>query len=40
MSMHISQKEWHQGINEKDEPCHILEVQYGPYCEEDDIERA
>ena len=35
----IGKEVWHQGINETDEPCHILEVQYGEECTEADIER-
>jgi D-beta-D-heptose 7-phosphate kinase/D-beta-D-heptose 1-phosphate adenosyltransferase len=30
---------WHQGINNTNVPCHILEVQYGEICVEEDIER-
>jgi len=30
---------WHQGQNNYTEPCHILEVQYGEKCVEEDIER-
>ena len=30
---------WHQGRNDSDKPCHILEVQYGIECIESDIER-
>ena len=30
---------WHQGQNNYSEPCHILEVQYGEQCIEEDIER-
>lgn len=30
---------WHQLSNPYDKPCHIIEVQYGDYCGEDDIER-
>ena len=30
---------WHQGQNNYDDPCHILEVQYGTECIETDIER-
>jgi mannose-6-phosphate isomerase-like protein (cupin superfamily) len=30
---------WHQGQNNYNEPCHILEVQYGIECVESDIER-
>jgi cytidyltransferase-like protein len=35
----IGKEIWHKGINEKDVPCHILEVQYGDECVEADIER-
>lgn len=31
--------EWHQLCNPFDEPCRIVEIQYGDYCTEDDIER-
>lgn len=30
---------WHQCKNDYDEPCHILEVQHGSKCVEEDIER-
>lgn len=30
---------WHKAINETNQPCHILEVQYGDKCIEEDIER-
>ena len=30
---------WHQIINPNKRPCHIIEIQYGEYTEEDDIER-
>jgi D-beta-D-heptose 7-phosphate kinase/D-beta-D-heptose 1-phosphate adenosyltransferase len=30
---------WHQGQNNYDEYCHILEVQYGSQCVEEDLER-
>lgn len=30
---------WHRGINNSNEDCHILEVQYGEICVEEDIER-
>jgi cytidyltransferase-like protein len=30
---------WHQASNPYDEPCYILEVQYGDKCVEQDIER-
>lgn len=35
----INKETWHQAINDTDLPCHILEVQYGEKCIEDDIER-
>ena len=35
----IGTEVWHQGENSSDEPCHILEVQYGDSCVEEDIER-
>lgn len=31
--------EWHQLCNPYDEPCRIVEIQYGEICEESDIER-
>lgn len=31
--------EWHQITNPFDKPCHIIEIQYGHECTEDDIER-
>ena len=38
-SITIEKKQWHQACNVTNEPCHILEVQYGEKCEEQDIER-
>jgi len=35
----IPKNTWHQAKNIGNSPCHILEVQYGDKCEEDDIER-
>lgn len=36
----IDTEQWHQGANLSDRTyCHILEVQYGVECREDDIER-
>ena len=35
----IGREVWHQCRNDYDEPCHILEIQYGDKCEEEDIER-
>lgn len=37
--LHIDHKEWHQLINEDDEPLKIVEIQYGDRCVEEDIER-
>ena len=31
--------EWHQITNPFDEACHLIEIQYGEACIEDDIER-
>jgi cytidyltransferase-like protein len=35
----IGQSVWHRGFNNFSEPCHILEVQHGEMCVEEDIER-
>jgi cytidyltransferase-like protein len=35
----IEKKVWHRGNNVSNELCHILEVQYGDVCVEEDIER-
>ena len=32
--------EWHQITNQFKEKCHIIEIQYGEACIEDDIERT
>ena len=32
--------DWHQITNPFDEICHLIEIQYGDACIEDDIERA
>ena len=32
--------EWHQITNPFDETCHLIEIQYGEECIEDDIERT
>ena len=36
---HVKQGEWHQLINDSDDVCHIIEIQYGESTDEDDIER-
>lgn len=36
----IPEHVWHQLINSGNEPLHIVEIQFGPKCEEEDIERA
>ncbi len=36
---HVKQGDWHQAYNPFDEPCHIIEIQYGEETSEDDIER-
>jgi cytidyltransferase-like protein len=35
----IPTHDWHQLTNPFDEPCKIVEIQYGIACQEDDIER-
>ena len=37
--MFIKKEAWHQIINPFDEPCHIIEIQYGRETSEEDIER-
>jgi cytidyltransferase-like protein len=39
MTVDIPAGEWHQLANPYDEPCKLVEIQYGPKCDEDDIER-
>tara|TARA_B100000767_G_scaffold215294_1_gene202818 strand:+ start:136 stop:909 length:774 start_codon:yes stop_codon:yes gene_type:complete len=36
---HVKIGNWHQIINSFDDPCHIIEIQYGDETNEDDIER-
>lgn len=40
--IHVPILTWHQGINESDEPCHIIEIWRGndENLNEDDIERV
>jgi cytidyltransferase-like protein len=38
-SYHIATNEWHRLYNPFDRPCRIVEIQYGPNCVEEDIER-
>jgi len=35
----VRQGDWHQAYNPFEEPCHIIEIQYGEETTEDDIER-
>ena len=35
----IGQHQWHKLCNHGDEDLHIVEIQYGDKCEEEDIER-
>jgi len=35
----IGKEVWHKAANDSAEPCHILEVQYGEKCVEEDIVR-
>lgn len=36
---HVPVEAWHRLTNPFTEPCHIIEIQYGITCDEDDIER-
>jgi len=38
-NLHIKKTEWHQLVNETDQPLKIIEIQYGDNCIEEDIER-
>lgn len=37
--LHIPSGQWHRLCNEGVQPLHIVEIQYGVRCEEEDIER-
>ena len=37
--IHISREQWHQLCNETDQPLKVVEIQSGPRCVEEDIER-
>lgn len=39
MSVHIPVHGWHKLVNPFNEPCKIVEIQYGTSCDESDIER-
>ena len=38
-TFHVQKQAWHQIFNPFDEPCHIIEIQYGEETNEEDIER-
>ena len=38
-TFHVQKGAWHQIFNPFNEPCHIIEIQYGEETSEDDIER-
>ena len=38
-TFHVQKESWHQIFNPFDQPCHIIEIQYGDETNEDDIER-
>lgn len=40
MQVIIESNDWHQLRNESDEPLSIIEIQYGDYCDESDIQRV
>ena len=35
----IKKGQWHQITNPFEETCHLIEIQYGDECVEEDIER-
>jgi cytidyltransferase-like protein len=37
--IHVNRHEWHQLCNLTDLPLRVVEIQYGPNCTEEDIER-
>lgn len=37
--IHIEVGQWHRLFNDTKHPVHIIEIQYGALCEEDDIQR-
>lgn len=37
--IHIETGQWHRLFNDSKEPVHIVEIQYGTNCDEDDIQR-
>lgn len=37
--LHIDCGQWHRLFNDSTQPLHIVEIQYGASCEEDDIQR-
>ena len=39
MNYHVPVGEWHRLSNPYEVPCKIVEIQYGPECTEEDIER-
>ena len=38
-TIHIGREGWHMLANETEEPLHVIEIQYGINCIEEDIER-
>ena len=38
-SYNIGSNVWHKAMNNKDVPAHVIEVQFGEKCVEEDIER-
>lgn len=37
--IHIETGQWHRLFNDTKEPVHVVEIQYGTLCEEEDIQR-
>ena len=38
-TIHVGMNGWHMLANETEEPLHVIEIQYGKECVEEDIER-
>ena len=37
--IHIETGQWHRLFNDTDQPVHVVEIQYGTMCDEEDIKR-
>jgi mannose-6-phosphate isomerase-like protein (cupin superfamily) len=39
MQIYINRNEWHQLVNNTNNPLKVIEIQFGEQCVEEDIER-